>query len=330
MHIQTDIATVRKANLYIGTVALVTGCLMAFEFGRSMSYLHAITLCLLSLAVAFLPTMAHHHWKGGNRPTGTILAVVAVLFTGVEYFSHLGYTIGHRVRDTEEATVQNTKYDGRQEQVAEAKSSLALAEKQLGALMEQNGWAASVTADALRAKIESANLAIAQEAKRGGCGKLCLERTKERDTLQSQIALAEQKGKLVDQIEATKRWIADARTKAESTAHVSSKIVAQTKFVSQLATFEIEPGRDALTWTQIGIGAAISLVTTFLAMVCYFVAFGERKEIVSPAHVREIMASASPTPETMHAAAEHRPTAPLRPIAPHIPAFAAVRRVAAL
>lgn len=302
MHIPTDIGTVKRVNLYIGTAALVTGCLMAAEFGRSMSLLHAATLCLLSVAAAFLFPYVDHLRRNGSRTAATGLAVVGVIFISVEYFSHLGYTVGHRVRDTEETLVQNTKYDGRQEQVAEAKASLALAEKQLSALMDQNAWAASVTADALRARLESANLAITQEAKRGGCGKLCLERTKERDGLQSQIATAEQKGKLLDQIESTKKWIASAREKAEGTQHVSSKIVSQTKFVSQLATLELEPGKAALTWSQIAIGAMIALVTTFLAPVCYFIAFGDRPS------ARTVMAPHTPVPTHAPVGAVHHHT----------------------
>ncbi len=46
----------------------------------------------------------------------------------------------------------------------------------------------------------------------------------------------------------------------------------QTKFVSQLATGDLEPSKEAFTWSQIAIGVLIAFVTTFLAPVCFFIA----------------------------------------------------------
>ena len=54
----------------------------------------------------------------------------------------------------------------------------------------------------------------------------------------------------------------------------SSPIVNQTKFISQIATASLEPGKEALTWAQISIGLLIALVTTFLPPFAYYLAFG--------------------------------------------------------
>jgi len=55
-------------------------------------------------------------------------------------------------------------------------------EKRLAELEGANaGWITTVTADALRAQLASAELAISQEAARGGCKAKCLARTQERD-----------------------------------------------------------------------------------------------------------------------------------------------------
>ena len=67
MAIATDYSTVRKTNLYLGAATLAVGCAMAFEFGRSMSYLHALSLCCLSIAVAFLPSVVQARAPGWFR-----------------------------------------------------------------------------------------------------------------------------------------------------------------------------------------------------------------------------------------------------------------------
>ncbi len=58
-------------------------------------------------------------------------------------------------------------------------------------------------------------------------------------------------------------------------------------FVSQLATLELDPGKAAFTWSQIAIGAAIALVTTFLPAVCFFVAFRDRHSAPATAAYRQ-------------------------------------------
>lgn len=277
MALATDYSTVKKTNLYLGAATLAVGCAMAFEFGRSMSYLHALSLCCLSIAVAFLPSVVHKYFQERSWGVASVLGVITVAFIAVEFFSHLGYTVGHRVRDAEEATVQNTTYSAVQDNLASEKENLAMWRKQLADLKAQNAWTASVTADALRAKLEVANEKIRQEEARGGCGPVCLRLKTERADLNSRIATVESVENLAKQIAATQKIIDGKVDTAKTTEFKSSKIVNQTKFVSQLMTMSLEPDKSAFTWSQIGIGFMIALVTTFLAPVCFFVAFADRK-----------------------------------------------------
>lgn len=277
MAIATDYQTVKRTNLYLGAVTLTVGCLMAFEFGRSMSLLHAASLCCLSVAVAFLPSVVHRYVQERSWGIAGTLGVICAVFLAVEFFSHLGYTVGHRVRDADEATVQNTTYAEVQDNLKSEKDNLAMWRKQLVDLKAQNAWAASVTADALRAKLDVANEKIRQEEARGGCGPVCLKLRTERADLNSRIATVEQVENLAKQIAATQKIIDGKVDTAKTTEFKSSKIVNQTKFVSQIWTASLDPDKSAMTWSQIGIGFAIALVTTFLAPVCFFVAFGDKK-----------------------------------------------------
>ena len=272
-----DFNTVRRAALYIGIAAALVAVWMTFSYGRTMSFAHGVSMGLLTLVAAFIWTAADHYRKVGQRAAGTVLMVLGVLFTSVEYFSHIGYTVGNRVTVTEETGVVNTNWKQAQEAVTEDKANLEMWRKQLADLKEQNAWAASVTAEGLRASLASADKAIELETKRGGCKSKCLALMEKKADLDAKIATTEQVADLSKRIEATQRIIDGKRTVATKAEFKSSPIVNQTKFAAQLATAEIEPTAEAMNWTQIIIGALIAFVTTFLAPTCFFIVFGDQK-----------------------------------------------------
>ena len=127
--------------------------------------------------------------------------------------------------DADTAQVQNAKYDDTRESVEEGKRSLKLAETRLKELEAANALAPTVTAVALRTQLDSAQKAIDLEAARGGCKAKCLERMKERDGLNSRIAILEERTALTDKIEATKRWLDTARTQAKGAEKKTSQAI---------------------------------------------------------------------------------------------------------
>ena len=72
-------------------------------------------------------------------------------------------TAGLRGSNVETAVVQNTKFDARQDEIKGSRFARHVGAPQLS-LNLQNAWVTTVTADALRAQLASANLAIEQEA----------------------------------------------------------------------------------------------------------------------------------------------------------------------
>lgn len=292
MAIKTDIATVKRVLVASGAVALVSGAFMAFSFGYSMSLAHGITLALLSVVAAVMPTMIDHLRRAGRIPTAATLSLFAVLFVGAEYFSHLGYTIGHRVGDVEQTAVQNTRYDDTREQVADHRANLKMWQAQLTKLQADNAWAPTIKADGLRSELATLKARIEEEKKgnrgrKAGCGKECERLQNEAVALEQRLATVEQATDLSARIEATQRLVDSSREKAAKTERRSSPIVNQTKFVGQLFTVSLEPGKEAMTWTQIGIGALIAMVTTFLAPLCFFMAFGDQPRSSGDATVDE-------------------------------------------
>lgn len=273
MHPQNDIALIRKVALYLGLVAIALAAAMSFSFGWQMSWKHAALLALLTFAGSLIFPYAGH-LRNAGRKSAMAYMLIGGLFLGTEYFSHVGYGVGQRVMNTEQTGVQNANYEIAQKSLESERSLTEAFKRQLADLKAQNAWATTVSADGLRAQLAPMDEAIRQEERRGGCGPKCLALQEKKAAIEDKIAIAEKVDDLTKRIEATQRVIDKKEAVATTTEFKSSPVVAQTRFVSQLATFELDPDEGALTWTQIGIGALLALVTTFLAPVLFSIAWG--------------------------------------------------------
>ena len=237
-----DLDSFGRFWLALGLSSLAAAAAMSFDFGWGVSLKHALFLAILSAVAAFGPMAAEMLWSRGRKGVSIATALVCIPLLAIEFYSHAGYTAGLRGSNIETATVQNAKWTNSQDAVSEDKTNLAMWTKRLADLEAQNAWVATVTADALRARLASANLAIEQEAARGGCKAKCLERTRERDDLMSKIALAEEKSELTKKIEATKRVLASARDTAANTEHKSSAVAHQNESLKKWVALAINAG----------------------------------------------------------------------------------------
>ena len=271
-HPMTDIRTVRRIALYVAVPALVVAVAMTFQFGRSMSFLHALCLGLLTVAGSIIWPYIKH--ISNQKIAANCFRAIGAVFLAVEMFSHLGYTVGTRVIETENTQVTNAVYQNNQDAVKDNAANLQLWTKQLKDLTEQNAWAATVKADALRSQMETAAKAIDLETRRGGCKSKCEAKMRERDAIAEKIGKVEQVEDLTKRIDAAKRLADDSRAKANTTEFKTSAVVAQTGFVAQLATLSLDPDKASMTWTTIAIGFIVSLVSTFLAPVMLTIALG--------------------------------------------------------
>lgn len=289
--------------LALGAAALVVDAGMSYAFGISMSKWHAIGFALCAFFLAFLPDAAYREHEHGRKGTAAILGLLCIPLGIVAYYTHVGYTVGQRVMDADSATVQNAKYEDTRDSVEEGKRSLKLAETRLKELEAANAWAPSVTATALRAQLDTAQKEIDLEAARGGCKAKCAARMKDKATLESRIAILEERADLTKKIDATKSWLDTARTQAKGETKKTSQATNQNKFVSQLvlayagADTEAALNPDASTqnFVQIFISAMVALVGIIMAPVGMFVAGRNRKgfaEIASAA--RKAMIPSAP------------------------------------
>lgn len=257
------------ALLAIGCVGLFYGARMAYKFGMGMSHEHAVTLVLVALLAAFAFPAADILRKNGHGGASKLAVVVGALCLCMELVTHMGYTFGQRHENVTKAMHQTVAYKEQQEALDEAKRNRAMFERRLSDLTQQNGWAATVTADALRARLPSLDLAIKQEEQRGGCKARCLERTKERDEIAARIAVLEERTKLQEQIEATKRVLDRQRDKAASTDLGNSAVVEQSAAFAKLANWTLTPDADSIDWTKYILGIMIAVVTVIIAPAAF-------------------------------------------------------------
>lgn len=262
--------------LYLGGITLAAAAGMSLAFGREISWLHAAFLACMSAVAAFLPHVAYEQWGDGNRKTAITLAIVFVPLFAIEFYTHAGYTAGLRGRNIETAIVQNARYDSRQDEVREGKASLALWERRLSDLEREHAWATTVTADALRTQLSTADEAIRQEERRGGCGPKCLALKKDKAGLEARIALAEEKSTLTTRIEATRKVLSASREKAATTDHQSSAVAHQNAFLSRIVSLaaqgSLEPTPFVGEAAQQSVNLAMALAGTGLPALALFIA----------------------------------------------------------
>ena len=290
--------------LNFGVAALIAASWMSFMVGLKMTFAHAMFLVILSVAAAFLPVTAEFMWQQGRRLIAGVLGLLTIPLLVVEFGQHAAYTAGIRGHEMAVTRVQNRKYDGAQDNVAELRGQIAFWTKRRESLIAQNGWTASVTADALRAKLASLNLAIDQEAARGGCKQRCLARTQERDEAASRIAVLEETSGLDDRIKLATGKLEQLRTAAATVEHKSSQTEHMNAFLSKAVAFvgqgELQPNAHVEEGTQLSANLAMALAATGLPALCFFAAglFRRRRseDDDAPAHVaRETVNTPAPT-----------------------------------
>lgn len=299
MHAMSE-DTVKKVALATGVVALGFGIAMAFEYGRAMSNLHAGSLALLAIAVSIAFVGAEMFRNKGRRYAAAMLVLIGFGLSLGEYGTHFGYTVGSRVAETQQTGVQNANHEAIQDNRKSEAVKLSMIRSHLKGVMEERSellkaypWAATVKPEGLMAEISVHDKAIELETNRGGCKAKCQELMAKKADLEKRISSAakfSEIGKrmddLQDQAKASQAVLDRKVEVATTTEFHSSKIVNQTEGFAQIAMRTTEPSKQALAWTQLVLGAVIALITTYLAPICFWVAFSgdNDKPAAKPQH----------------------------------------------
>lgn len=277
----------RYALLGLGTIILWYGCSMSYAFGKTTSEEHAVILGSLAIVCAFLPERIDALYHIGRRNIANWLFGFFILLIAVEYFSHIGYTMGHRMAALKEHDFHNeTKLPKKQELASSAEAGLEAWIKRQGELKQERDSVVSadqsllaVTSASLKGDLDAAQKAIELEAKRGGCKTKCQKLMVDKANIEKRIGSAERLERMAADLKELDRKIAESQSvklaavdDVLKTGVDVNKNALQTEFVSQLATRDLKPSIEAKTWTNIVIGALVSLITTFLAPLCFFLA----------------------------------------------------------
>lgn len=271
-----------KFWLYIGLATLIAAAAMSWSFGSEVSVKHAVFLALLSVITAFAPETAYRMWKRGDKGVAlTICAVCTPLFL-IEFYSHAGYTAGLRGENISTARVQNASYTDARSAIDEDKDALAKAKADLDRLRSANPWAATVTADALRAQIPAIDEAIKQEAARVKCGSKCLALKEKKAKIESQIAIAEESNGFALRISELEKRLADRRDTGKKTAFVQSAVVEQNLFLAKAVALvrdgSLQPDAKLQEGAQQSVNLAMAIAGTGLPAFALFLAGLYRRE----------------------------------------------------
>lgn len=253
------LAPLRRYFRWAAIGATVMSALLTFQFGwQSSPYIAlaipcALFLVLCSVASDYIGLFLREAWARRDYGTAALLAGGTAFVFSLNLMSNLG-SVGYQ-RDTAStvARVHNAKHDDARDEVKEGKASLEMWSKRLADLEAANAWAATVSADALRAQ-------AAAEERRGGCGPRCLD-------IKRRLAIAEETTDLRSKIEATRRIVSNARDKAATKTAVVSAPDAQARFFASMVTVDLNPSTDAMSWTDRGMASWLALGLCFAPIV---------------------------------------------------------------
>lgn len=282
--------------LSLAVMAIIVDAVICYQYGISQTTMHGIGFALLAVVVAIMPERAADAWNKGARGPALAIAVAMLPLIPVAYQSHLGYSAGVRVGDIHKASAQNVRYDDVRSNVMSLEEQIKFWTARRESLIKQNGWTATVTADALRAKLPGLELAIKLETERRGCKTICEAKTRERDEVVSRIKVLEESQDLSGKIAQATTQLAALREKSAATKTGESIVVNQNNVAAQLylaltgatATDAIKPDSVTMTFVNTGISGANSLAFMIMAPLLWFVASLERRarredEAITPA-----------------------------------------------
>lgn len=230
----------------LAVVAISVDVGIAFQYGRSMTFLHAAGFSIVALCFCVFPDAAVLEARKGNF-WGAIGIGLACIPLGIGSLqSHVGYSSAVRLGDMQQTGFQHTRLENAKHSLTNERASLATFMDQKKILMGEREeikasgpWVTMTTADALKEDVKVLDGRIADETagKRGraaGCKKVCEQLQDERKAVLAKIASVERLegvtarlAQLDASIEATQRVIDEKTATVAATGYTSSTVVNQ-------------------------------------------------------------------------------------------------------
>lgn len=266
------LSPIRRMFRMIGVALTVVSAALTGLFGLTMASNWIIALVLASglmlatVASAYVWPFVAQAFQSRNWITAGALALFGVLVTTTDLTTNFGAIGWQRGANVTNASVQNARYDMAHEQVQDAKANLKMWRERLASLKAQNAWITTINAEAMRGQIPALDEAIRQEAARIKCGQLCLGLKQKKAALMARIAKAEEVESLRGKIEAAQRVIDKKVATAATQEKAQSGAWYQTMNLASMATFSLEPSKEAQHWTDKGVNWMVAAFFAFGAM----------------------------------------------------------------
>jgi hypothetical protein len=235
-------------NLLIG--AIVIAALIAADLGNAYVWPYVLRL------------VNQRRWgEAGFAGAVAGISTVVCIMTAFGSVSHV-FT-----ESVAEASTQNVKLDDVGVTIAKEEDNEKIYLNRMKMFSEKNGgWITSVSADGLRARLPGLELAIQQEAAKGGCKAKCLAATKERDDVNAKIGTLEALSRDEALLKATREALANLRVKRANTERGESVAQSQNASLAGFVTMKLDPSETAQKWTGRGVAWMITLFLVFGAL----------------------------------------------------------------
>lgn len=220
----------------------------------------AAFLVACSLASDYIVLFISDALKRGSRGAVVGMALAGAFVFSLNLMSNVGSVGWQKDQTITEAKVQTTNYVDIGVTIAKAEDNERIYTNRIKQLSEANGgWVTTVTADALRARLPGLELAIQQESTRGGCGPICLQRTKERDEVAARIGVLEEISKAEAMLKATREALAKLRDERSKQKPAVAAADSQSQFFASLVKFDLKPSDEAKAWTSVGMSTWLAI-----------------------------------------------------------------------
>lgn len=304
-----------------GTLLTLTSLWLTACFGLSISIGMMLGLGVIAFMSAYLPAVLVELSSTPYRNVFRAGIAVAAIVTVIDITTNVSTGGTHKTSDVVQAKVHNIKFEDKRDAVASAKEEIALYEKLISDLTNQNPWTTSVSADGLRGQIQPMEEAIRQEARRGGCGPKCLALKQELAELHNRIAIAEKLDEHTRKLQAARNALSNAIAQAESVEQDVSAVATQNFRLASLFTLSRDPDEGAQHWVDQWLTVLFGVGITFAAQ--FFNVLGWVSDSRGMAFMERFAAPQRPsappvdlTPRTVPAPApavservvEHKPT----------------------
>lgn len=261
----------------LALIAISVDAGISYQFGSTLSVLHAAGFALVALAFCILPDVSAMEFRKGRKTTGGWIALACIPLGMVAFLTHLGYSASIRVGDFQQSDVHNAKYEDTRDAVKDAEGRIKQFSDRIAELKAANPWITTVSADGLKAQEPALEEAIAQESRRGGCGPKCLALKQKLADVMEQAGKAEELASHEAMLTAAQRGLDKARASAHDATYVSSTAVNHTDTLFKAISFVRGQFTENVTMTDrdvtnTGIMGASSIAFLLLAPLFYLAA----------------------------------------------------------